>query len=140
MPRVSNSLAEFDRAMKRRGIEVEKGAAKLIRRIGVAVGVTAILNTQRKTGRAQLNWQASRRTPKTDFLQPKQGPAASTSVALRRVRRVSEAYQSSKGGDLIFQNNARYAVGLDARAHFVRKAIEQGLLISKASRLFPSGS
>lgn len=128
--------AEFERNMRRHGRNVERNAAKMVRKAALAIDTAVVLATPVDTGRARANWQASLNAPAGSAIEAYSPGAAGSTGAANAAAAMEQAkgvIAGHKPGQSIYlTNNLPYIGKLNdghsaqAPAGFVQKAVLVG--------------
>lgn len=117
--------------MRRRGRNVPKNAAELVKKAARRALYLVAHRSPYRTGQFRANWLVSRNTPNTKFTEYASagGRGAAAQIAIDRGNSVIDG--AKPGDELILQNNAPYARKLNdgwsaqAPAGFVEAALQE---------------
>lgn len=135
------NLGEFGRLMRRRGRNVERNAAELVKKSARRALYLVAHRSPYRSGQFRANWLVSKNSPNTAFTEYASAGSRSTAAQIA-IDRGNSVIASAKPKDvLIIQNNAPYARRLNdgwsaqAPAGFVEAALREASQTVKGVKL-----
>lgn len=137
MAKVKTTLRGFAKRINKIGIDIEKNADTLVRKVAITVTSSVVLATPVDTGRARANWRtalgAAERGVRDPFATGKKGSTGAQNISgvIAETQRVVAGYQGN--GEVFISNNLPYIGPLNtgtsdqAPAGFVEIAVNNGV-------------
>lgn len=137
MAKVKTTLRGFSKRMDKLGINLEKNADNLVRKVAITVASSVVLATPVDTGRARANWRpalgAAERGVREPFATGKKGSTGSQNIGgvVAETQNVVAGYKGD--GSVFISNNLPYIDRLNtgwseqAPAGFVETAVNNGV-------------
>lgn len=137
MAKVKTTLRGFAKRIDKIGIDIEKNADTLVRKVAITVASSVVLATPVDTGRARANWRTALGAPERGVREPfvlgKEGSSGAQNIAgvISETQRVVAGYQGN--GEVFISNNLPYIERLNtgwsaqAPAGFVEIAVNNGV-------------
>lgn len=137
MAKVRTTLRGFSKRIEKLGIDIEKNADTLVRKVAITVASSVVLATPVDTGRARANWRtnlgSAERGVREPFAAGKKGTTGSQNIAgvVSETQNVVAGYKGE--GSVFISNNLPYIGPLNtgtsdqAPAGFVEIAVNNGV-------------
>lgn len=143
---VMATLDQFGNNMRRRGVRVEAGVNRKVRRIALAILTEVVVQTPVDTGRARANWSVGLGGPpdsgNEEPFAPGQGgntAAANATAAIDAGRAAMEDREPEQ--DIYISNNVPYIQRLNegwsaqAPAGFIQSAVTYGVAVARGDKV-----